>query len=606
MAGHWQRLCAYFPKIESGNNAGFCRGLSEDAQPSFFLNEVLKMKKIVLLFVLLVPLRLCAENYLLNGGQESRIKYRLQQRVEPMPGMNALVLTFVTPGDFRSATYQQRIFDLNIVFDPQPTRRDRSVDQRGNEIMRLAWQKPAQAVTATISFTAANSVVLKPLESTTPFPPANLPEETKAYLGASAQVQTNDARVLAKARELTANCKSQAEAVQNILFWTVDHLRYVLTPRKYDALFAFETGEGNCQNYSHLSAALMRAVGIPVRIVNGVTLKEPYDVKTPTGIITLGMAQGRHSWIEVYFPDLGWTPVDPQQTQLFVSNRFVRIEVGVDNNETMNDGLVRWSAVAGTTARPGFEETIAADFTSDQVTLDGKRNPVGPRKTIFGPEVRGAVAAYVTQPKPEIPAETMMTLRLPVTAGKDQQFVFGNLDFPEGQNFMLTRGPAVAAANNEFEMRKNFLVETAEYVTRQAQYVQVTIPPKNMKVSKVGLALQKFGGEGYLWVEILTDENKLPGTRLATSGLVSLKEMSSKPGYYWMDFDFKDGSVLKSGERYWLALGFSGSPIVNWFYSYGKPVGPADGTRYRTILDTDWSRSLSFEFNYRVQGVAVK
>ena len=564
------------------------------------------MKRLVLLLIMLSPLRLVADNYLLNGGQESRIKYRLQQRVEPMPGMNTLVLSFVTPANFNSVTYNQRITELDIVFDPPPTKRDRSVDQRGNEIMRVAWQKPGRPVTATIAFTAANSVSLRPLESKAPFPLVNLAPEMKPYLGASAQVQTADPDIVEKAKKVTASCKSQAEAVQSILFWTVDQLRYVLTPRKYDALFAFETGEGNCQNYSHLSAALMRAVGIPVRIVNGVTLKEPYDVKTPSGIITLGMAQGRHSWIEVYFPDLGWTPVDPQQTQLFVSNRFIRIEVGVDNNETMNDGLVRWSAVAGTTARPGFEESIAADFTSDQVTLDGKRNAVGPRKTIFGPEVRGAVATYVTEPRPEIPLETMLTMRLPVTVGENQLATFGNLEFPEGQNFLLTRGPAVAADNNEFEMRKNFLVETAEYVTRQAQYVQVTIPPKDMKVKKVGLALQKFGGEGYLWVEILRDERNLPGERVSTSGLVSLKEMSSKPGYYWMDFEFKEETLLKSGERYWLALGFSGSPIINWFYSYGKPVGPADGTRYRTILDTDWSRSLSFEFNYRVQGVVVK
>ncbi len=564
------------------------------------------MKKLAFLFAMLAPFSLLADNYLLNGGQESRIKYRLQQRVEPMPGMNTLVLSFVTPANFNSVTYNQRITELDIVFDPPPTKRDRSVDQRGNDIMRLAWQKPGRPVTATIAFTAANSVSLRPLESKAPFPLVNLAADMKPYLGASAQVQTTDPRVVAKAKELTASCKSQAEAVQNILFWTVDQLHYVLTPKKYDALFAFETGEGNCQNYSHLSAALMRAVGIPVRIVNGVTLKEPYDVKTPNGIITLGMAQGRHSWIEVYFPDLGWTPVDPQQTQLFVSNRFIRIEVGVDNNETMNDGLVRWSAVSGTTARPGFEETIAADFASDQVTLDAKRNAVGPRKTIFGPEVRGAAATYVTQPKPEIPLETMMAMRLPVTVGENQLATFGNLEFPVGQNFLLTRGPAVAADNNEFEMRKNFLVETAEYVTRQAQYVQVTIPPKDMKVKKIGLALQKFGGDGYLWVEILRDDKKLPGERVATSGLVSLKEMSSKPGYYWMDFDFKDEPMLKSGERYWLALGFSGSPIINWFYSYGKPVGPSDGTRYRTILDTDWSRSLSFEFNYRVQGAVVK
>lgn len=565
------------------------------------------MKRLTLLLVLLAPWRLAADNYLLNGGQESRIKYRLQQRVEPMAGMNALVLSFVMPVNFSSVTYNQRISDLDIVFDPQPARRERSVDPRGNEILRVAWQNPRSPVVATISFTAANSVNLKPLESQAPFPPRDLPEEMKPYLGATAQVQATDPRVIAKARELTASCKSQADAVQHILFWIVDHLRYVLMPRKYDAVFAFETGEGNCQNYSHLSAALLRAVGIPARIVNGVTLKEPYDVKTRGGIITLGMAQGRHSWIEVYFPDLGWTPVDAQQTQLFVSNRFIRIEVGVDNNETTSDGLVRWSAAAGTTARPGFEESIAADFAADRVALNGERQPVGPRKTIFGPEVKATVTTYMAESKPELPLETMLTMRPPITAGGKPPITFGNLDFPEGVNFLVTRGPAVAADKNEFEMRKNFLVETAEYVTSMAKkYAQVTIPPKTVKVQKVGLGLQKFGGEGHLWVEILNDDKELPGTRHATSRLVSLNEMASKPGYYWLDFDFPTETLLQRGKRYWLALGFSGTPIVNWFYSYGKPVGPADGTRYQMVLDEDWSRSLSFEFNYRVQGVLAE
>jgi hypothetical protein len=57
---------------------------------------------------------------------------------------------------------------------------------------------------------------------------------------------------------------------------------------------------------------------------------------------------------------------------------------------------------------------------------------------------------------------------------------------------------------------------------------------------------------------------------------------------------------------YWIALGFTGSPIVNWFYTYGKPVGPADGTRYKDIFDKEWSGALNYEFNYRVAGVIVK
>ncbi len=53
---------------------------------------------------------------------------------------------------------------------------------------------------------------------------------------------------------------------------------------------------------------------------------------------------------------------------------------------------------------------------------------------------------------------------------------------------------------------------------------------------------------------------------------------------------------------YWIGLGFTGSPIVNWFYTYGKPVGPSDGTRYKSVYEQDWSGALSYEFNYRVIG----
>ena len=55
------------------------------------------------------------------------------------------------------------------------------------------------------------------------------------------------------------------------------------------------------------------------------------------------------------------------------------------------------------------------------------------------------------------------------------------------------------------------------------------------------------------------------------------------------------------------ALGFTGEPVVNWFYTFGKPVGPVHGTRYRDVWaegQDAWSGALSFEFNYKVVGRA--
>ncbi len=186
-------------------------------------------------------------------------------------------------------------------------------------------------------------------------------------------------------------------------------------------------------------------------------------------------------------------------------------------------------------------------------------------------------------------------------------FVFGNLEYPENVDFAFPR-EIKAKGKDSFEMSRSFLVETAEYVTTNAtQYAQVVELAKPLTVDRVGLALHKFGGEGWIWVDIFKDQDGKPGDILYTTQMINLDDISGKPGYRWVDFKFgeKEKPVLMPG-AYWIALGFSGSPIMNWFYTYGKPVGPVYGTRYKSVFAQDWSGALNYEFNYRVVGMTVK
>jgi len=479
------------------------------------------------------------------------------------------------------------------------------IDKRGNKVIEAFWESPTQPISAVINLTALNSVALKPIETNAPFPLKALPEEAKSYLKSTRQVNIKNKKIIAKARELTASAKNQFDAVQNILTWVVDHMRFVVNPPNYDAVYSLKYGRGNCQNYSHLSAALMRAAGIPVRIVNGITLKQPYDIKTGKTILTMKMAQSRHSWIEVYFPDLFWVPFDPQGSVLFVSNRFIRVEVGIDNRETEKDGLMRWTRLKGTSDRPSLMESIDADFESDTIRLEAAKADYGPRELLLSPRVETAFSHIKTKPlpppPPKIPEKELKQLTYSVP------FLFGNLEFPENIDFLSARGPAVESPDGTMTVRKNFLVETAEYVTTKGQqYAQTFILQKPIKLKKISLALHKFSNEGQLWIELYKDKNGMPGKLIATSDLLSMNDVPFSPGYKWIDFSFPDTEIKLSPGRYWAALGFTGSPIVNWFYSYGKPVGPQDGTRYKTLFDTTWSRSLSFEFNYRVVGLSTK
>jgi len=416
-------------------------------------------------------------------------------------------------------------------------------------------------------------------------------------------VQADNPEISKLARQLTNDVKTQFDAVQRVISWVVDHVRYVSPPARYDAVYALESGKGNCQNFSHLSAALLRSVGVPVRIVNGVTLNQPFDIAWEKGTLTFKMGQGRHSWIEVWFPDKNWVPYDPQNMQLFISSRFVRIEVGIDNNETKNDGLVRWAQAAQAAIQPKLQETIDADFVTDSVKFQGARQNYGPKNLLLSPNVKAEFKKIAIAPLPPpvlVTEDQLKKMRFTIP------FVYGNLDFPEDVDFAFPR-KAKAAGANSYEMSRSFLVETAEYVTTKAtQYAQVVVLKRPVKLEHVALALHKFGGEGWLWIDIFQDDKGKPGAPLSTSEMVNLDRLSLKPGYRWTNFDFKKESLVLMPGSYWIALGFSGSPIVNWFYTYGKPIGPVYGTRYKGVFQDDWSGALSYEFNYRITGLAAQ
>ena len=564
------------------------------------------MKKLfaaIFSITLLWPALSPAENYTVKGDMGSSIRYELQEQVTAGGGIQKMVLSFVVPQSFQSPTSSQEIKEFGLAFSPEPQDKKNTTDGRGNQIIVATWIKPPDVIDVRLFCNAKSETKLPALSTQDPFPLVTVKPELMDYLKPTEQVQSNNPRIRELASQLTSNVKTEFDAVQRVIAWIVDHVHYVTPPAKYDAVYSLESGKGNCQNFSHLTAALLRSVGIPVRIINGITFNQPFDIAWQKGTLTFKMGQGRHSWVEVWFPELGWVPFDPQNTMLFVSTRYLRIEVGVDNNETKNDGLLRWAQLKDA-ERPKLQESIAGNFNSDKVNVKGDRQTYGPKNLLLSPFVKAEFKQIEVPPPPPPPPpiteEEKKELRYEVP------FIFGNLEFPENIDFAFPR-VTKAAGVNQFEMSRNFLVETAEYVTTNlTQYAQVVVLRKPVRLQKVALALHKFGGDGLLWLDIFQDDQGKPGQPITTSDFVNLDQLSLKPGYRWSDFDFgRDNPILMPGS-YWIALGFTGSPIVNWFYTYGKPVGPVDGTRYKSVFQQNWSGAMNYEFNYRVSGLTVK
>jgi transglutaminase-like putative cysteine protease len=71
--------------------------------------------------------------------------------------------------------------------------------------------------------------------------------------------------------------------------------------------FLFDTRMGYCEHYASAFTVMMRMAGIPSRIVTGYQGGWYNEV----GDYLLVRQSDAHAWSEVWFPDLGWTRVDP-------------------------------------------------------------------------------------------------------------------------------------------------------------------------------------------------------------------------------------------------------------------------------------------------------
>lgn len=73
------------------------------------------------------------------------------------------------------------------------------------------------------------------------------------------------------------------------------------------ATFLFEARRGHCEYFASAMAIMLRAVGVPTRMVNGFL---PGEFNAIGGSYIVRQSDA-HSWVEVWVPGQGWTEFDP-------------------------------------------------------------------------------------------------------------------------------------------------------------------------------------------------------------------------------------------------------------------------------------------------------
>lgn len=348
---------------------------------------MLKALKITGFLILLSHVSFAA-NLEISGEVDSIIRYEITQRISGATETEVLELSFVIPYHYRSPTYNQDIRSFSLKFYPEPDQRERK-NKGGNELIVASWKFPPKDIDIYMEVVADNNTSLKNIRPFSPFPVKNVPPELKPYILATSLVQSDNTEIRKLSKKLTGGAHTTYQAVKNVLLWMAENINYTKGPEKKDAIYTLRKREGNCTNFSHLSAAIIRASGIPARIVNGIVFNKPLHISNKEWQITINFATGRHSWIEVWFEKYGWIPYNPgSKTDFYLYNRYVRIEAGVDNYETKMDGLLRWIQKDGSLKHPDRIESIIWSFIKDSADLYTLTDTSGSGLLIHSPEIR--------------------------------------------------------------------------------------------------------------------------------------------------------------------------------------------------------------------------
>jgi len=146
--------------------------------------------------------------------------------------------------------------------------------------------------------------------------------DTYGELLAPSPLAGSDRALVRHARALRTDA-SPVDAVHAAAAWTRSTLSYRrgVTGTHSTAADAVAAGEGVCQDFAHVTLALVRALGVPARCCSGYLLP---DAATATGATVDGES---HAWVEVWTG--GWWGLDPTNG-IGIGERHVPVAHGRD------------------------------------------------------------------------------------------------------------------------------------------------------------------------------------------------------------------------------------------------------------------------------------
>jgi len=330
----------------------------------------------------LLPLQGSGDALLCQGSMVSTVHYATTREITVPQGTQKIVVQLPTALNASLFAYAQRVLSFSISYSKKPD--DVAATSGG---ITATWLNPPPRLNYTIAANLTIEVRADGLnsESQLPIRLNSSDQGASEYLAPSKYVQSNDSAIKKTAEPLISNAHYESAAVTSIMLWVSNNLKYDANVTNHDAVWTLQNKRGTCENYAQLSLALLRSVGIPARYVSGYLVAGDITVSGYISTYSYRWNAGPHSWIEVYYPDIGWVPYEPQQTLGFVDDHHVRESVGTDSSDLPNKLIYTYTTSAN--GRVVINESSNVTLMHETSTLRVVNTSAASSQTVISQEM---------------------------------------------------------------------------------------------------------------------------------------------------------------------------------------------------------------------------
>lgn len=252
----------------------------------------------------------------LEQAQEriQELERELEQARNPWKNVSLRIYLHL-PREVNQTGYLQHIKNFTLAFDIVPSGITLVTDEDGNNYTVIYWNEEQNTkITVYIEAIVFRKVNTNILVDTSPhlYPILEdlIPNDTKSYLKPTLLSQSDDSTIIEQAKAIAGNLTNQSEIVNATILWVYQNVEWKCSAdilEEYgflwsDAVNTLRYRVGVCNNFANLAIALLRALGIPARYVQGFVANHAPTLKE---------ALSGHAWVQVYYPKAGWINYDP-------------------------------------------------------------------------------------------------------------------------------------------------------------------------------------------------------------------------------------------------------------------------------------------------------